>query len=274
MFSKLLKHEWKATWRVLGALSIGALLAGALGCGILRLLGSLENTNTELENAISVVLGLLLVLLAMSIAVYAIGSCIVLYVRFYRNKFTDEGYLTFTLPVRPWQIFLSSLLNISIWTVLILAVSAASCFLLFFLGMPETWDAVAEAYSELGVYEQLVLDQELQKQIPALLGYLLLEVLSFLAGNALALTCITLGSCWAKRHKLLAAVGINYGVSMIQGILSSVALAVVFTSAASMDDWSNYMLYSNLCETGIQILLGVGGFFLSTHLMKQKLRLP
>ena len=47
------------------------------------------------------VIALLIVVLTMLFSAISFGCCIMYAVRFYKNLFTDEGYITWTLPASP-----------------------------------------------------------------------------------------------------------------------------------------------------------------------------
>ena len=136
MFAKLLKHEWKSTGALLGILSVGALGIGVLAAVVLRILvtnGSKWMESESLFVLLIPMLGTMLVFLFVALIAYMLGTQVFLLIRFYRNKFTDEGYLTFTLPVNAHQIFLSSALYILIWQIIsgVVAAAAVNIALLF-----------------------------------------------------------------------------------------------------------------------------------------------
>lgn len=117
MFVKLLKQEWRATSKLLGIMSLAVLGVGVLEAVILRMMVANQDIGAA-SIAVNSTLSSLMLFLSLAIVAYVIGVQILLIVRFYKNKFTDEGYLTFTLPVTCHQIFLSSLVNMVIWTVI------------------------------------------------------------------------------------------------------------------------------------------------------------
>ena len=121
MFSKLLKHEWKANWGLMSILTLAAVGVGILGTIALRVLVNYGDAITQSESVLVLLLfplSTLVFVSYMGIAVYVAAVGFVLMYRFYKHKFTDEGYLTFTLPVKTNHIFLSSGLNMVIWTVI------------------------------------------------------------------------------------------------------------------------------------------------------------
>lgn len=266
MFAKLLKYEWRASKGILGVLSLAALGVGVMGTVVLRSLINnfwmLENTtqNEELSILLPTVLMILMLFLIFALFAYALGSGLFLLHRFYKNKFTDEGYLTFTLPVTAKQIFLSSFVNMALWMLIIGLVIMAAVVMMVAGGVAST--GYLDVREAIAFYEDVGMDW-------GEMGLNLLSgVVSFAYTLVMAMTCVTIGAVAAKKHKLLAAFGIYYGISVVNGILQTV-LSVLLMLSESMEITIYY-----LAEMGIQIVLTVVGFFLSTYLMEKKLNLP
>lgn len=217
MFAKLLKYEWKATAKPLGLMSLGALGAGVLGSCLLRLLAENCDTKPVLEMVMGFVLmGLYLVLFA-----YLLGSHIFLLYRFYKNKFTDEGYLTFTLPVTSQQIILSAAVNIMIWQAITTVVYMVCYGAMLYFGLLQSSDEM------MGTLTTMMDVLGNQFGIGGLIFALICGVITMAAGVLLAMTAITVGAVVAKKHKLLAALGLYYGGSMVLGLLMQIVLFVV-----------------------------------------------
>ena len=106
MFAKLLKHEWKATAGPLGLLTLGAAGIAVFGALVLRTLLHLIESDALIgaANLLLIPMGLLVVFSFLAIGLYALGVSLLLLVRFYKSRFSDQGYLTFTLPAKPSHI--------------------------------------------------------------------------------------------------------------------------------------------------------------------------
>ncbi len=272
MFGKLLKHEFKVVSGPLGIASLAVLAAGIIGGIIIRVeLAIGTSAAAEMENLGSI-LGLLLPFVFLGILAYAIAGGVLPYVRFYRNKFTDEGYLTFTLPVAGWQIFLASLLNILFWGFVVILVMFLSIGLLFGIALsaPETLEALREQWS--------VIEESFLRTWEAFLNMdgveihwwdFLLPVIENVSGAITIMTCMTLGAVMAQKHKILAGVGMYYLFSMLTSIVTSMAM----TGAYSSGDMAalNTAQTVNMVYT---VLVAIGGFALSSYLMEKKLNLP
>lgn len=267
MFAKLLKYEWRSNAPTFGILSAAALGVSILGGVLLR---TLIHRGSALGGIAAFSLGTLLFFVMLSLIGYFIAVEIMLLVHFYKNKFTDEGYLTFTLPVNSHQIFLSSMVNMLLWSLismLVLSVSVAIMLLITATGIDHTYiDQFTQGFPEF--YETFYPDTY---RIVDLLS----RIISLVYGVVLPMTCLTVGAVIAKKHKILAAFGIYYGISVIMGTFES-----ILTIAVSLDSMmesaqagTELMLSTNIASMIVQLVVTVAGYFTSTYLMKRELNL-
>lgn len=101
MLGKLLKYDLKWVYKVVGVFYILAIFFSILG----RLLGNIENS----------VVFFAITQFTLGCAVAMMANCLIncimrLWVRFHRNLYKDESYLTHTIPVEKKTIFLSKVL--------------------------------------------------------------------------------------------------------------------------------------------------------------------
>jgi hypothetical protein len=263
MFAKLLKHEFKTTCRSLGILSIAALVSGAVGG--LMLYFALQDVEDISRNILQTLSNLLLGGIYIGLFIFGAGSSIYLYYNFYKNKFTDEGYLTFTLPASTHQILLSSILNILIWEIILTVVLLLSYL---FSVLPALIYLIKEISTEISPsftpdYPTTTVHFSVWQILVTILGYTSYSLI-------LPLFSITVGSIIVKKHKLLAAFGIGYGVSIAISMLSGF-LEVYFMSFPNY--WEEYMGSANLVSSVMMLILSVIGYFLMHHFIEKKLNL-
>ena len=286
MFSKLLKHEWKANAGLMGVLSLAAAGVGILGTIALRVLINYGDRIAESDSVFVLLLFPLVLLVGgafLSLVVYAAAVSFVLLFRFYKNKFTDEGYLTFTLPVKTHYIFLSGALNMVIWMV----ISMVLVVLLFSV-------MILCGTATQGLINQDIINnfdsiEKVWKGVSSILGeivgdgygiiMLLTLIITPIFSVVLSMTCITLGAVVAKKHKILAAIGISYGASIVLSIISSVVTSLpsfllLGKPNPGVEDFQVFYTISGVLQLVIYVGVIVGGYFLSTCLMKKKLNLP
>ena len=274
MFAKLLKHEWRSTREMLGILCLISLGASLLG-GLTMCYLFYGSTHTDVGNDTLAIISVLFMVAAMiALAVVGVAAVVVYMGRFYKSRFTDEGYLTFTLPVNTHQNLLASLVNTAVGMVLITLVICA-CGVL--------WLAIAFAgvegfYQTLGLHSQELWQRgweavrELLGQIP---GTVLVKgVLSALTGaiNSLVMLmlAVTVGSLIAKKHKILAAVAVFYGIHVLISIATAFLMSAnVALSGGALAAASGFFGRTALLMTA----LSLGGYFLMYWLVDRKLNL-
>lgn len=274
MFTKLLKHEWRATKGILALLCVIVLIAGlTIGCTMHYIIWNDQNgTVVNMNDAgiatkfVSVACVLLIMTGVGAVAICSAGSLFFLVYRFYKRCFTDEGYLTFTLPVTTHQILLSSFLNTIIGELIMLAavcLSVGITVLLFLAAFPENliWADISvglkEAFSQM--WASLA---EHMDVLASLAGTGIISVLSELIVLMLA---VTIGALIAKKHKILAAVGVYYGISIVQ------SFALTFANLSVVDKQIVLEFFSVTSLTSL--VIGIGGYFLMHYLVDKKLNL-
>ena len=275
MYLKLLKHEWKSSSKLLITLSaciLGiALLAGLDLRLIISTLGS--ESDSSFGTILMIPAFLFMFIAIFSLGLYCSGVLIILLYRFYKSRFTDEGYLTFTLPVKTEHIFLSSALHMLIWEIICVIVVLTSALIIIFTGIPiseigyeEFAYAMSTFFSELGI----LFDSKVFQ-----IYMIVLPIAMIASGVLLPMSCVVIGSAIAKKHKILATIGIYYGCSTVTGIISGMISAIttimIIQSAA---DPAILEMITPLLTTILPLLMGIAGYFLSIHLRKNKLNLP
>lgn len=280
MFTKLLKHEWRATKGILALLCVIVLIAGiTIGCTMQIMVNASRDGATigvngapipETLQPMSEFAEVACVLLIMAgvgaVAICSAGSLFFLIYRFYRRCFTDEGYLTFTLPVTSHQILLSSLVNTIIGELLmmvavILAVGIAA--LLFLGAFPENliWADVSvglkEAFSQMWA--------SLAEHIDVLASMTVTGIIGALSELIVLMLAVTIGAMIAKKNKILAAVGVYYGIGIVQSF--------VFTFV-NLSVWDKHTVLGFFSVTSLtSLVIGIGGYFLMHYLVDKKLNL-
>ena len=114
MLKKLIKHDLKYGVRMFAVLHIILII----GCLMARFLVIDHLDFSADPEEFAPVIALLIVVLTMLFSAISFGCCIMYAVRFYKNLFTDEGYITWTLPASPLTQLWAKILSASIWYVL------------------------------------------------------------------------------------------------------------------------------------------------------------
>ncbi len=264
MVKKLLKHELVYYSRSL--LPIYALVLAI--AGLSRIIQFFETDNT-LYN----------ILFSTSVGTFVIGilCCLILtavftIVRYYRNLFSAEGYLTFTLPVTPVQLLWTKLLTATVMQVIsFIIVLAATCII-------TAGDVLTEIVRAV-VFLLKSAPAELKSHYWLFAIELVVLVLAALVYQSLLLyACITVGQM-ANKNRVLAAVGVYIGYYVITQIVGT-----VFVIISALLPWGWLISFVDahpLATAHIAIWAGVlfnailsTIYFVITHLiMRHKLNL-
>ncbi len=227
MLKKCLKYDFEAvlrTWWILAVSMLGASVIAGLGFRFFSQCMVADEVNEGLTVlAAFVAIGSYFCLLAMIMGMTV--SFILIFWRMYTHFYTDQGYLTFTLPVKRSTLYLSKVIMATVLetaTVGILILGILFIALVvppteggeFFISL-DWLSAIGEVLGHLVD----VAGWWLILWIPAAVAIL---VLFALFQNGLIYFCITMGAVVAKRHKLIAAIGIYYGVNLAVGLIGEI----------------------------------------------------
>lgn len=259
MFAKLLKMEFRSTWNILGILCVSLVGAGLLGGFATRYLANVEAPEEWLE----VLCCLTVTAVALFFAVCAAAALILQVVRFYRSRFTDEGYLTFTLPVGTHQILLSSLVSSAVNLITVAAVACVSLVLMGLCVIP-SMEVLKQGLSFLRQVLPEIWEQILQTEYLQALGLFLANfVTTFACELVLVMLAVTIGSLAAKKHKILAAFAFYYILHIVVYTASGIALVhLTDTPEGVFGFWA----VANL-------VIAVAGYFLMYWLVDKRLNL-
>ena len=266
MFGKLIKAEWRASRRVVGLLCLAVLLAGlvlgGIGCGLFLA----ETHNWQVYETVELLLALLTAAAMMTMAIAWAASVFYALWRFYKSRFTEEGYLTFTLPVNGHQLMLSSILASILEILAVLLATAVACVLglgISALGIPwneapadfwpRLWEQLEELWLEFVPYGGAVAEAALAMFLTALSQLIMLML------------AVTIGGMAAKKHPILMAILVYYGISLVWTIIEVTVLV------------GNGALNKTLSVMGTMNVLSavtiVGGYFIMYFLTTRKLNL-
>ena len=277
MLGKLMKHELRYTSRVcLPALAImlGVAVIGRLFTAVIA--GVVSYDMQIVLESMSIIGNVFL----MAGAAWVI--LILLAVRFYRNLTRDEGYLMFTLPVKPSQLILSKLLTSYIWYF------AAGVMLMISLAVSLIGTALlAEITSEAVMMDMEIIGDVISEQISQYTGklvpFVILLVLSILLSPFMSIlmlyASIATGQLVFPKNRLLGAVLSYFGFNFLMQTVSSL-FSVPFTiymNSMLLSDDLGYILtnYSLMLVISllISLLFTVTFFLITNYIFTKRLNL-
>lgn len=247
MVRKLYKHEFLAWLRVIVFFWAAALLTA----GINRIVQIFETDSIYYRIpfvASIAVFGASLLATMVAPTIFGI-------VRFYKNFFTGEGYLTFTLPATKKQ-----LLFVKISTaVCFSAASAVVC--LISSGIVMAGELLVEVSKAAAYLMKGFSTEEALHLVGWGLELLLLILLADIGNHFYYYTCICIGQTFRK-NRILAAVGAHFVFYMVGQVLSTVMM-IALTILGEMGVWEPLgEFFKNNPELSIHLMF-IGGIVLS-----------
>jgi len=269
MLKKLLKYDLKSVfsiWWILAVTLIGVAFVFSLALGFL----------SDADGILVIVPIFSGLAYYFGIVVFSIGSMLLVYVRFYKNFFSDEGYLTFTLPAKRSELFLSKFLTGFITQLATISVIFISLFeIICFLPVSFKEDI-------LPVFKEIFVDPNLSSVAGWIIAIAVVVFLIALVSAAMNLLfvyfCITVGAIIAKKHKVLAAIGIYYGANAVLSIAQTIFTFVLnhgFAAVLSfeIDSYISIFLLLSLVFVIFSAVTAVM-YYLDLRFIKRKLNLP
>ncbi|MCI8357316.1 MAG: hypothetical protein HFI51_04090 [Lachnospiraceae bacterium] len=263
MLGKLMKYEWKATWKLLIPLNLFIVVMSILAYITIQL------RFFDSDNDLVMMTGMLLLMTyVLSMFVISIVTVIYLIYRFYTSVYGEEGYLLHTLPVDKHHIIVAKAVVSVSWIIInIMLIYLSVLFLIstqqwFVETIVDGFDFYIEAmngYDRIGAFEVIMT-----------------MIASFFALLARALkvsACVSLGQLSAN-HKILSSIGFYYAIYIVQRMFTLI-FYMIQTLVASATDYSFYGAYStSWIYTLLSSLIYCAAFyFLTWYMMDRKLNL-
>lgn len=232
MLKKLLRYDLKSVfkyWWIAAIASLGLSMAGGFCISVMT-------SEKDVPTLIAVLMVLTLIFSIIGIVAFSIISYILVYVRFYKNFFTDEGYLTFTLPVKRSQL-LNSKLIASVLTMFCTAtVIFVDIVIMFVIGMGESFytellKPMSQSFSEL--FSTFTASDIVYMWL-AIILFLILMLLSSIFSTLFLFACITFASVITKKAKVITAIGIYY---VANGFISGFVQILYMFGISAVGNW-------------------------------------
>ena len=238
MLKKLFKYDFKSVLKIWWIIAVVTLSVALIGAFSLRIL----NENNGVSLFIDIFGGLLFGVSVITVSASGVATCYLAAFRFYKNFYTDEGYLTFTLPVKRSTLLASKTLNTFLWTFLGLIVTLISVSFYVIISPVPTepgsfFNPVAFKFIEAAL-------SDLYKIIGGWLvlyiieGVILALIIAFFSVT-LVHFCITIGAIIAKKYKLIAGIAIFY---LVSNAISLVAQFLNFVGVLSVAEGFAYLI--------------------------------
>ena len=296
MLGKLMKYEWKNIWKAGTLMLLGMLVVTVIGCVVLRMPGGvvtglLDNNDINATQSWFVLSSFVATLILYVIMLLAStwGMLIFLGILFYRSMYTDEGYLSHTLPVTANQLFLSKVLVSGVWYLFItigIGISVVALIVSLMTGLlnigelssvltqynGNIWEFMADAFYELGrTYEE--------EMGINLSHYVITLLLTYVAGPFITMVtlfgALTIGQLSSK-HKGFMGILAYAGLTILSSIIGSTVQSAFMFGTNVMSSSGGFSLTTNMAydiNVITSLLIAAIMYGVSYYIMNRKLNL-
>lgn len=284
MLGKLIKYEWKGLRFPLMIMMI--VLAGTmiLTCGVILTI------NPKLDETLAwysgVALTLSFLLYYFGIIGCTLGTTLIVVVRFYKTCYTDQGYLTHTLPVTPHQLLNSKILTAIFTQLLMIFAIILSIFIILQVGIHHVFSFIpdysyAELRHEFSIVFADILDSfedEFGLRLGLYIAYLLFYCIVGVISNVITLFgCVSLGQLYAK-HRIVGAIAAYFLLQFVMMIIGYITAIPMYTRMLAGTYYDNATVFGIMSPTMnmsllTTVLLAVVMYFVNLHMMTKKLNL-
>lgn len=225
MLGKLLKHEMKATARLL--LPIFLVLAA------LTVLDRIVISLKIFKGVLAIIPGFISFFYVISLVAIVVVTAVIIIYRFYKNLMTDEGYLMFTLPAKPHELINAKLIASIVWTIASFVAVLASLFVIFYDS--ELVPVIRDMFG-------IMIDSmrmQFGSKIPLFVIEMILMFILTLLNNILSIyVSVAIGQLF-NGHKLLgsfaAYIGINTVIQIVTTVFALFSNLIFKNSVAELD---------------------------------------
>ena len=267
----------KASSRVLIPLFISVLAMSALVAVGLAGLNAFDELAKENET-VAIVAGNILGFMVVAFVALIVASSITVFVlmvrRFYTSFFTDEGYLTFTLPVTVDCHLGVKTVAMMIWYAINDVVILLSCGIFafgVFVLVPDSFTVDPEMIN-------MVVESVTENFGGTVWSTVLMSAVSGLASYFLLFLAISIGCMLTKKHRFITCAVCYFVANSIVGNITSLVTTLVTVSFNAMGNLSASdvdLMYMTimLITTVVYAVLGVGCYFGTRYILKNKVNL-
>lgn len=278
MLGKLIKQEWKGTYKIGGILLICMAVFTFLGCISLRMPlihSAMTDSRTGVSFSVLDGMGIMtLVLYMLMLMGVTYGIIIFLGVHFYRSMYTDEGYLTHTLPVTTHQLLISKILISGIWmmivtlSIVVSVVALAYAFLCMYLPATpaEITQELMRLFMQAWEEAQRVMGMDM---VHFIITLALMVLVSPFSTMIMLFGSITLGQLFTKYRALMAIV-CYIGVCIINMIVSSIVQMPLSMSYLINDDPMGYYMRTYDFSIVLSLLMSALLYFIAHMVLTKK----
>jgi len=234
MLGKLIKYEWKGFRFPMLIMLI--VLAGTtvLTCSVILTINPKYDETFTWYSMMALMLSVFLYYFG--IIGCSVGTMLIIAIRFYKTTYTDQGYLTHTLPVETKTLLAAK------------TITSVLCYLLMLLGIAATLliiiGAIYTHICNLSAYEGVYLDQHIGELFAELSDgfreeygisfgafvtfYTVFMIVACISAIMTVLGCVSLGQLYTK-HRIIGAIIAYFAVISVQQFISYLAMLPTYS---------------------------------------------
>lgn len=255
MLGKLIKYEWKGLRFPLMIMMI--VLAGTmiLTCGVILTINPKLDETLAWYSVMALMLSIFLYYFG--IIGCTLGTTLIVVVRFYKTCYTDQGYLTHTLPVTPHQLLNSKILTAIFTQLLMIFAIILSIFIILQVGIHHVFSFIpdysyAELRHEFSIVFADILDSfedEFGLRLGLYIAYLLFYCIVGVISNVITLFgCVSLGQLYAK-HRIVGAIAAYFLLQFVMMIIGYITAIPMYTRMLAGTYYDNATVFGIMSPT-------------------------
>ena len=281
MLGKLMKYEWRGLRLPL------LIMLGILGGTTLLACIIIFTINPKMDDVTAglTVMSLLLCFLLYYFGIIgcSVGTMLIIAIRFYKTTYTDQGYLTHTLPVESGTLLAAK------------TITSVLCYLAMLAGILATVLILLGAnYTHVGSYDRIFLERQVAELLSDLSEsfreeygisfgafvtfYIIFMVVACISAIMTVLGCVSLGQLFTK-HRIIGAIIAYFCVMSIQQFVSYLAMLPTYSKMLRAEALSETiplfevisptMIISLLWAVAVSVIMHI----INLHMMTKRLNL-
>lgn len=212
MLGKLMKYEWKATWKFMTLVNLMIVVMTVMADITVKL----DLFSYKQEDVVQFIALMMMMTYVLSMFAMVIAVAIFLIYRFYTSTYSDQGYLLHTPPVDKHHIIIAKVLVSAIWIIVCEFVMYVSIIVLM-ASNGEVFETMADSMDSI---ISLTISEQVEWKGIAVVMSLVAFLFGLFARLLKVTACISLGQLSAN-HKILLAVVYYFAIYIVQKIFSA-----------------------------------------------------
>lgn len=273
MLKTLLKHEWKDTWGLCTACNGIALILSVIGALMISLWHySDDKTFTDTQTTmLGVAFSFYIIIYIVSVFAVVLVMKYYFFVRYYKNLFTDQGYLMHTLPVKSTDLINSKLIIAVLWQ-FITGIVVGICIVIIVFSFADIFGELSIMDFKEAFHDIEMEFDEIVKGVPLIASGIISGLVTPIFEILLMYMAVGIGQ-QSKKNRLFLSVMVLIGLYVGKRFISS-CLSVPLQMLLINEDVSLTAVNVGAVLVVLAIIaMTVGLYFLNKYFLEKKLNL-